>query len=398
MPRKQPILSFNYHVEQKSGPKKVLRIIARMNVGGPAIQISGLMQNLDSRGFQQLLVTGYCSDDEIDYLDEHAISIPILKVGGLGKRVHLVNDLQALLRIRKIIHEFKPDIVHTHTAKAGLLGRLAVLSVRKRVLTVHTFHGHLLHSYFGKLKENGIILIERLLARFTDALIAVGEKVRDELLLADIGEITKFHVVGPGLEISDIPSRQDATTSLGILEAEFTVTWIGRAVAVKAPHRILEIAQECKEREMNVRFLFIGNGPLEDDLRRTATENNLNVQFLGWQSEIERILSVSDLVILTSLNEGTPVALIQAQMAGVPVLATSVGSTSEVMIHGISGYAVPYSKESFTNIIEDFLETPRKIREYGIRGKAYAHSRFSLENLVKAHEELYKKLLSQSNS
>ena len=369
-----------------------------MNVGGPAIQISGLMKNLDSRSFQQLLVTGFCSDDEIDYLDEHAISIPILKVDGLGKRVQLLNDLQALLRIRKIIHEFKPDIVHTHTAKAGFLGRLAVFSSRRRVITVHTFHGHLLHSYFGNLQENVIILIERLLAKFTDALIAVGERVRDELLLARIGEITKFHVVGPGLEISDIPSRPDATESLGILEAEFTVTWIGRAVAVKAPHRILEIAQECQERELNVRFLFVGNGPLEEDLQRIAIENNLNVQFLGWQTEIESILSVSDLVILTSLNEGTPVALIQAQMGGVPVLATSVGSTSEVMIHGTSGYAVPYSKETFANIIEDFLENPRKIREFGRSGKSYVLSKFSLENLVNAHEELYKKLLSQSNS
>lgn len=377
---------------------RVLRIIARMNVGGPAIQISGLMKNLDYKDFEQLLVTGFCGKDEIDYLDEHAISIPIRKVDGLGKRVHLLNDLQALIRIRKIINEFKPDIIHTHTAKAGFLGRLAAFSIRRRVIIFHTFHGHLLHSYFGKLKKNGIILIERLLAKFTDALIAVGEKVRDELLLARIGEITKFHVVGPGLEISDIPSRPDATESLGILEAEFTVTWIGRAVAVKAPHRILEIAQECQERELNVRFLFVGNGPLEEDLQRIAIENNLNVQFLGWQTEIESILSVSDLVILTSLNEGTPVALIQAQMGGVPVLATSVGSTSEVMIHGTSGYAVPYSKETFANIIEDFLENPRKIREFGRSGKSYVLSKFSLENLVNAHEELYKKLLSQSNS
>jgi len=374
-----------------------LRIIARMNVGGPAIQISGLMKNLDSRSFEQLLVTGYCGDDEIDYLDEHEISIPILKVYGLGRRVHLVNDLQALLRIRKIIHEFKPDIIHTHTTKAGLLGRLAVLSIRRQVLTVHTFHGHLLHSYFGKLKENGIILMEQLLAKFTDALIAVGERVRDELLLARIGEVTKFHVIGPGIEISDIPRRADAAELFGIVEADLTVTWMGRAVAVKAPHRILEIAQECKNRKMNVRFLFVGNGHLEGGLKRIAIENDLNVQFLGWQTNIEAILSVTDLVILTSLNEGTPVALIQAQMAGIPVLATPVGSTSEVMIHGTSGYAVPYSKDTFANIIEEFLENPRKIREFGRSGREYALSKFSLQNLVNAHEELYKKLLSQSN-
>ena len=377
---------------------RVLRIIARMNVGGPAIQISGLMKNLDDRHFEQLLVTGFCGKDEIDYLEEKKISIPLLKVSGLGQRVNLVKDLQALLEIRKIVKTFQPDIVHTHTAKAGLLGRLAVFSIRKKIVTVHTFHGHLLHGYFGQVKRNGIIIIERFLAFFTDALIAVGEKVRDDLLRVHVGNERKFHIVRPGLQITDIPNRIDATKLLGIVEADFTVTWIGRAVAVKAPHRILEIAQECKKREMNVRFLFVGNGPLGDEFKRISMENNLNIQFLGWQTEIEAILSVSDLVILTSLNEGTPVALIQAQMAGIPVLATSVGSTSEVMIHGTSGYAVPYSKETFVNIIEDLLGNPRKIREFGRRGKAYALSKFSLQNLVKAHEELYKKLLSQSNS
>lgn len=369
-----------------------------MNVGGPAIQISGLMKNLDDQHFEQLLVTGFCGKDEIDYLEEKKISIPLLKVSGLGQRVNLVKDLQALLEIRKIVKTFQPDIVHTHTAKAGLLGRLAVFSIRKKIVTVHTFHGHLLHGYFGQVKRNGIIIIERFLAFFTDALIAVGEKVRDDLLRVHVGNERKFHIVRPGLQITDIPNRIDATKLLGIVEADFTVTWIGRAVAVKAPHRILEIAQECKKREMNVRFLFVGNGPLGDEFKRISMENNLNIQFLGWQTEIEAILSVSDLVILTSLNEGTPVALIQAQMAGIPVLATSVGSTSEVMIHGTSGYAVPYSKETFVNIIEDLLGNPRKIREFGRRGKAYALSKFSLQNLVKAHEELYKKLLSQSNS
>ena len=369
-----------------------------MNVGGPAIQISGLMKNLDEERFEQLLVTGYCSNDEIDYLDEHSISVPLIKVSGLGKRVHLINDLQAFLRIRKIIKDFKPKIVHTHTAKAGLLGRLAVISVRTNIATIHTFHGHLLHSYFGKFKEIGVVLIEKFLAKFTDALIAVGEKVRDELLVARVGKAEKFHVVGPGLEIAEIPSRARALETLGLTKADFTVTWIGRAVAVKAPHRVLEIAQECKKREIDVRFLFVGNGPLEDELKKKTLKNSLDVQFLGWQTDIEAILSASDLVILTSLNEGTPVALIQAQMAGIPVLATSVGSTSEVMIHGTSGYSIPYAKETFANLIKEFAENPLMRQEFGKNGKTYALKKFSLQNLVNAHEELYEQILNQASS
>jgi glycosyltransferase involved in cell wall biosynthesis len=377
---------------------RVLRIIARMNVGGPAIQISGLMKNLDHHRFEQLLATGFCGSDEIDYLDEHKVEVPLIKVKGLGQRIHLMNDLQALLQIRKIIKKFKPDIVHTHTAKAGLLGRLAVLTIRKKIATVHTFHGHLLHGYFGRIKGKSIILLERLLASNTVALIAVGEKVRDELLFAKVGNADKYHIVGPGLEISKIPSRENARNLLGISPANFTVSWIGRAVAVKAPHRILEIAQECKNLGLNIRFLFVGNGPLESQLREVAIQKYLDVEFLGWQTNIEAILSVSDLVILTSLNEGTPVALIQAQMAGIPVVATSVGSTSEVMINGKTGYAVHYSKEIFASLIKEFNENPLKCKEFGESGKTFVLKKFSLQNLVKTHEELYLRILSQSNS
>ena len=369
-----------------------------MNVGGPAIQISGLMKNLDVKHFEQLLVTGFCGKDEIDYLDEKKISIPLLKISGLGQRVNLVKDLQAFLEIRKIVKIFQPDIVHTHTAKAGLLGRLAVFSIRKKILTVHTFHGHLLHGYFGKMKRNLIVVIESILAFFTDALIAVGEKVRDDLLKVHVGNNEKFHVVGPGLELTEIPSRSVAIERLGISKARFTVTWIGRAVEVKAPHRVLEIAQMCKSRKLDIRFLFVGNGPLEDQLKKSALSQDLNVNFLGWHSDIEEILSISDLVILTSLNEGTPVALIQAQMAGIPVLATSVGSTPEVMIHGNSGYALPYSRETFANVIMDFSENPQKCQEFGKNGRNYSQSKFSLENLVEAHEKLYRRILSQSSS
>lgn len=392
------VLGFNDRVDSQSAQTRVLRIIARMNVGGPAIQISGLMKRLDHQRFEQLLVTGFCSSDEIDYLDEHKVTVPLLKVKGLGQRIHLVNDLQALLEIRKIIKKFKPDIVHTHTAKAGLLGRLAVISVKQKIVTVHTFHGHLLHSYFGRTKEIAVILIEKFFALFTDALIAVGVQVRDELLQAKVGNLRKFHVVGPGLELSHVPSRESATQSLGLSNAKFTVAWIGRAVAVKAPHRVLEIAEECKKRQIDVRFLFVGDGPLEESLKSVSLKKNLEISFLGWQTDIETILSASDLVILTSLNEGTPVALIQAQMAGIPVIATSVGSTSEVMINGISGYSIPYSQETFATLMKDFAENPQKCHEFGKSGKAYALTKFSLQNLVQAHEKLYLQILSQSNS
>ena len=304
---------------------KVLRLIARMNVGGPAIQITGLMRNLPVETFEQKLVTGFCEENEIDYLEVNELNVARTKVEGFGRSVNFFSDLKVLLAIRREIKAFNPDIIHTHTAKAGFLGRIASLLTFKRQIRVHTFHGHLLHGYFGEFKTSLVILAERFLARFTDNLVAVGSQVRDELLAVKIGSLDKYEVIGPGLEVRKLPELVSSLKSFGLLEDKFIVTWIGKAVPVKAPHRILEIATECELRGLRVQFVIVGEGPLLSDLKSLAKEKNLPITFLGWQSDIEKILSFSDLVILTSENEGTPVALIQAQMAGVPVLTTDVG-------------------------------------------------------------------------
>ena len=310
-------------------PKKrirVMRLIARMNVGGPAIQITGLMSNLDSEDFEQKLITGFCDTSEVDYLEVSNKSLPRVKIEGFGRSVNLFSDLRALLAIRREIKNFDPDIIHTHTAKAGFLGRIASLITPKRHIRIHTFHGHLLQGYFGKFKTRLVILAERVLAEFTDKLVAVGDQVRDELLAVKIGNLEKFSVFGPGLEIRAIPERLSSLKSFGLPEDRFIVTWIGRAVPVKAPHRIIEIAAECEQRRLKVQFVLVGEGPLLSDLKDAVKQSNLAITFLGWQSDIEKVLSFSDLVLLTSENEGTPVALIQAQMAGIPVLTTDVGS------------------------------------------------------------------------
>jgi glycosyltransferase involved in cell wall biosynthesis len=369
-----------------------------MNVGGPAIQITGLMSNMDRDRYEQLLVTGYCGSEEIDYLDEHGIVVPIKKIAGFGQRISFVRDLRAFREIRNIIKSFNPDIIHTHTAKAGVLGRVASLTlIRRKSKRIHTFHGHLLHGYFGNTKTALVIMLEKFLARSTHTLITVGNQVKFDLLNVKIGTPKKYRVVGPGLQLGEIPRKEIASSTLGLLSNEFTVTWIGRAVEVKAPHRILEIAKQCKEQKIDVRFLFVGDGPLKNQLEKASHNEQLKVTFLGWQNNIEVVLGASDLVVLTSLNEGTPVALIQAQMAGIPVLTTLVGSAAEVLISGSSGYAFPYSKEQFTSYIREFSLNQQKCEDFGRVGRVHALSKFSLQNLVKEHEEIYEHIISQSN-
>jgi glycosyltransferase involved in cell wall biosynthesis len=377
---------------------RVLRLIARMNVGGPAIQITGLMRNLPVETFEQKLVTGFCEENEIDYLEVNQLNVTRTKVEGFGRSVNLFSDLKVLLAIRREIKAFNPDIIHTHTAKAGFLGRIASLLTLKRQIRVHTFHGHLLHGYFGEFKTSLVILAERLLARFTDKLVAVGSQVRDELLVVKIGSFEKFKVIGPGLEIGKLPERLSSLKSFGLVEDKFIVTWIGRAVPVKAPHRILEIATECEFRGLRVQFVIVGEGPLLSDLKSLAKEKELPVTFLGWQSDIEQILSFSDLVLLTSENEGTPVALIQAQMAGVPVLTTDVGSASEVLKNNQSGFCLEYSVRDFADKIELLATDIGMKSSFGAIGKAYALDNFSVNRLVSDHAGLYRELISQSKS
>jgi glycosyltransferase involved in cell wall biosynthesis len=377
---------------------RVLRIIARMNVGGPAIQITGLMQDLPSSEFKQLLVTGYCSAEELDYLDENQIDIDADKITGFGRSISVWVDLQVFLALRRKIKSFDPHIIHTHTAKAGILGRLASLTIRKKHFLVHTFHGHLLHGYFGSCKTRLVVLAERLMSSYTDVLIAVGSQVMEDLLEVKIGSREKFIVIGPGLELKELPPRRSVIKELVLPDEKYIISWIGRAVKIKAPERILEIARECKLRNLNVHFTISGDGPLLTDLKLKAIELELPIQFLGWQSDIERILSFSDLVILTSENEGMPVALIQAQMAGIPVLTTDVGSASEVLVNGKSGFCLDYSAKDFVDKIETLINNPQMQKAFSEAGKKNAIEKFSRSRLVSDHANLYRRLISQSNS
>lgn len=390
-------------MNQKTGeashePFRLLRVIARMNVGGPAIQITGLMQSLPVKSFKQKLLTGFCDKNEADYLEVNDLNLTRTKIVGFGRRVNFFSDLKVLFRIIREIKDFNPHIIHTHTAKAGFLGRMAAILSFKRQLRVHTYHGHLLHGYFGGFKTRLVILIERFLARFTDSLVAVGSQVREDLLDAKIGNFEQYRVIGPGLEIGELPERVSSLNSFNLPKDKFIVTWIGRAVPVKAPHRILEIATECELRGLRVQFVIVGEGPLLTDLKSLANEKNLQITFLGWQSDIEKILSFSDLVLLTSENEGTPVALIQAQMAGVPVLTTDVGSASEVMKNNQSGFCLKYSVRDFADKIEILATNVEMKSSFGAIGKAHTLDNFSVNRLVSDHVELYKDLISQSKS
>jgi hypothetical protein len=193
-----------------------MRIIARMNVGGPAVQVSGLMRGFNSHNFDHRLYTGFCADDEADYLDTVATDVKATRIEGFGRRVSLGGDVKAFISLIKEIRSFKPHIIHTHTAKAGFLGRIASIVSLQPSIRIHTFHGHLLNGYFGAFKRRLVIAAEQVLAIFTHELLAVGVKVRQDLLAAGIGKLNKFGLMPPGLEISQLPNKAESQESYGL--------------------------------------------------------------------------------------------------------------------------------------------------------------------------------------
>jgi len=379
----------------KAEKLRVMRIIARMNVGGPAVQVSGLMRGFDAQKFEQELVTGYCAADEADYLEKVATDVKAIRIDGLGRSIKPRADLTALFAIIKEIRKFKPDVIHTHTAKAGVLGRIASILSGQKSIRVHTFHGHLLNGYFGTAKTKLVILVEKVLAIFTDQLLAVGAKVKDDLLAAGIGEPNKFGVMPPGLQLADVPSKTSSRKELGLKDDAVYCAFIGRITQIKRPDRFLDVVAEVKSRGVDLNFIVAGAGELLQYCQTRAINENLPVTFLGWREDIEVILAAADFVILTSDNEGTPLSLIQAGMVGIPVVATNVGSTNEIVVDGETGFLTDLSVDQLTEAVTKLVTDSSLRAQMGAAGKEYTMARYGVARLVKDHQDLYLKLLKR---
>jgi len=372
---------------------KVLRIIARMNIGGPAVQVTGLMRELDPKLFEQRLATGYVAEDEADYLLENKIDIPVTRVEGLGRSINIAADLKAFFKLVKIIREFKPEIIHTHTAKAGVLGRTAWILAGYKPKLVHTFHGHLLHGYFGKFKTNLVIVIEKTLGLLTNQLLAVGGKVADDLINSGIGSKKKFRIMAPGLSIDTIPDRREICLKYQIDPNKFYCTFLGRVTEIKKPLRFLEIASKIKSINPDIHFLLIGSGELLDECKAKISNENLPVTSLGWIRKVEEALAITDLMLLTSENEGMPLSLIQAGMAYIPTISTDVGSVSEVVMNEKSGYVLDFDINDFSQKVVELYENPELRVQLGLSANAYTTTHFSIKRLAEDHKEVYQDLI-----
>ncbi len=394
----QPLTRFvrdDWSVKSPSnGPIRVMRIIARMNVGGPAVQVSGLMRGLNPVDFDHRLYTGFCAPDESDYLNTVATDVKAVRIEGFGRRVSLGGDIKAFVTLVKEIRTFKPHVIHTHTAKAGFLGRIASVVSLQQSIRVHTFHGHLLNGYFGPFKRALVVFAEKTLAILTDQLLAVGDKVRQDLLSVGIGNAKNFSLMPPGLTVGVLPNKNRSRESFGLPAEKLQCAFIGRITQIKRPDRFLDVVSEIKKRQVELDFFIAGDGELLETCSKRITAEELPVSVLGWQSNIERVLSAADIVVLTSDNEGTPLSLIQAGMIGLPVVSTNVGSVSEIVLNELTGIITELDVQQIADALENLVSNPGLRARLGNAAQEFTLANFGVQRLVNDHEELYKKLLS----
>ncbi len=408
---------------------KVARVIARLNIGGPAIQAISLSKELSSQGFECRLLTGVVEPDEGDLTSEaFQEGIKIFIIPSLSREISFIKDIRAFWGLLGELRKWRPDILHTHTAKAGTLGRLAGLLARIPV-RVHTFHGHVFYGYFGPFKTQVFLLVERILACFTDALVVLSKSQMRELVdTYHIAPENKFQIVPLGFDFASFPppksAKENKRIAWDLTPEHYICGFIGRLEPIKNPFLFVEAFQQLVSQRRNkskdpqcplqpIAAVIVGGGSLQEALRACLAEpvSPAPIKMVGWQNDLSEIYSALDVVVLTSLNEGTPVALIEAMVSGTPIVATNVGGICDLMVgekqfvnddegrqfivyeNGI--LVGPQDIEGIVGALNFLLLNQEQGRQMGRIGRAFALKNFSLDRLVDDVHQLYRRELDR---
>jgi glycosyltransferase involved in cell wall biosynthesis len=358
---------------------KVLHVIARYNVGGTARYLNNLFPQLSS-DFDSLLAVGHVQGHEIE--DSSLEKINFIRIENLGRRIELIDDFRAYLQLRKVVKNFKPQIIHSHTFKAGVLSRLMFFKIPK----VHTFHGHLMSDpEFSKRALQVIINIERQLAKLTKRIITVGEQVTKDLLYAGVGKKSQYiSIASEGVKLSFL-TRPEARRLMNLDENVPVVLWMARMAPVKNPRLALEVAKLLPE----VKFLMAGGGDLFEETKANAPTN---VLLLGWVDAAE-VIPGADVFLSTSLNEGVPYSLIEVQSCGVPIVAVDSGAIAELIKDGVSGILTTSEPQRLAEEIQTLISYPEKARELSQSALASNTASASVQKMAPEHLNLYKQIV-----
>ena len=361
-----------------------------MNVGGPAVLLSPLFNELAAPDFEHLLVTGKCPPNEIDYLHSHPLSTKVIYLDEVSRAIGPVGDLTGFVKLCKIIRTFKPDIVHTHTSKAGLLGRLASYLVYRKAVRIHTFHGHVLSGYFSKPVATIFKYLERVLGSITDVPVSITYPVQTELQQMGVCRKKAWAVIHPGIETkSDITKNsRDGKTTIG---------WIGRFAAVKNPMLAIESFLDI-ERNNPGKFGFImaGEGELFTQAQEFASSHNLNIEFTGWISDTKEFFSKIDILFLTSINEGLGLVVLEAAQYGVPTVSTNVGGVSDFISDNETGLFVEATAKAFAEAGVLLSSSAEKLKQLGSAAQELVLKEFTSAQFVDKHIKLYRKVVLEA--
>lgn len=395
------------------GNIKVLHVITRFDKGGSAQNTYLSLLGLKKKNYQLSLVSGLSLESEMKYEEIKAKEkdIQILESEGIEfiqcpfllRKINVIKDLKAFFDIWRIIKKYNPLIVHTHSSKAGLMGRLAAKLAGTPII-VHTPHGHVFFGYFGPLKTKLFIILEKLASRITEKIVALTNREKKDHILFKIAEEDKFSVIYSGIELnilkeSSSEEKQNLKKELGIPENSLIVGTAGRLVPVKGPEFLVKASKYIISKYPDTYFMFTGDGPLEQDLKRKALEMGIsdNIIFLGWRDDLAKIISIYDIFVLPSLNEGMGRVLVEAMALGKSIVASNVGGIPDLIVHGKNGFLVPpKNPKELAKYIQVLLEDKDKREKMGLAGKEMAYN-FTSERMVEKIANLYKKLLTQKN-
>ena len=363
---------------------KVLHIITRMNTGGPAVFLDHLTNAISELDCQSSIAYGYCESNEADYTDNHKFKAELVKIKSLHRSLSPVDDIRAFLQIRNVIKNINPDLVNTHTSKAGFLGRIAAKSINKKLPVVHTFHGHLIYGYFARYKIFIFTLIERFLARFTDAAASITKETQDSLQKLKIGRKVRWQVIRLG-----IPVKQTAFLAPKA-NNKINLLWVGRFTDIKDPFYAILVMQELEKLSPGKFDLtMVGGGELLEESKLKA--KSLPITFTGWLDKPFESVGNFDLLILTSKNEGMGLVMLEAANYSRATVARSVGGVGEFVSDGKNGFLITGGANQMAIKISSL--TQEVIDEVGKNCKLVLEKEFTDKVMADNYFNLYKSLI-----
>jgi glycosyltransferase involved in cell wall biosynthesis len=394
------------------GKIKVIHIITRFDKGGAAENTFLTVKGLDSSRYEVILIRGLSHESNMGTSETRAVESSLEEAGRTGvkiftipelvRRIDPFNDFRTVLKLIRIFREERPHIVHTHTSKAGILGRWAALVAGVPVI-IHTPHGHVFWGYFNRWKTKLYVLLERLTATITDRIVTLTEQEKKDHVRYHIADENKFTVIHSGVDLSKFSDTQvnvaEMKNKLGIAQGAFVVGTVGRLTPVKGQKYLIEAAAKILQKTPEIFFVFLGDGELMNELKMQAASAGISdkVKFLGWLPNVAEVMSTFDIFVLPSLNEGMGKVLVEAMAARKPIIASDIGGISDLIIHGKNGLLVsPMNSDALANSIELVLRNSRMRTNMGEEGQRLSRE-YDVNSMISKIDCLYLQLFTSKH-